>query len=86
MGKAAKKQKKQYQLILNVPDQKHISYLSDAHSIYNSKKLAKGENIVNFENFLLECLFKTANEEVRLYMQYQDQKQQQMEKTVFILY
>jgi len=67
MGKKTRQQQKAFQLKLNVPDQRHLDYLANAHAIHSSRMIGANRPMSSFENFLLDCVFKTANEEIKAY-------------------
>lgn len=80
MGKSTKTNRKKYELKLSLPDQRHLSYLSDGHAISNSVRLSKGESFQNFEGYLLDAIFKQANHDIGQYAAYLKAKQKETEE------
>lgn len=80
MGKATKTNRKKYEIKLNIPDQRHMSYLSDGHAISCSSRLAQNQPFQSFENYLLDAVFARANQDIGQYAAYMKKQQEAAEK------
>ena len=61
--------KKQPEVRISLPDQKHLDHFTTALSIANAYRMAKGIDIMSLERFALNCLVEASNSLINFHEQ-----------------